>query len=262
MATPSNASEPETPDEEEEILPSGFDPVLFWDQYRNVIVLAVVAVILGGCGYGWYVYNQGRTNDAAEAALAASSNEDDFNQIIAKYPGTAAAGDAYLLLAEKLRDAKHYDDATQALQTFLDKYPNHPLIAAGDLGIAQTLDGQGKLDDAIARYQEVAAKYPDSYVAPVALLAQASILRHEGKNEDARRAYENFVTQFPDSVFAQEATAEMRMIRQTSTPATTGSNSLSTSLLDAIQKSTQQVQPQSVAPPANLPNPAPSAAGH
>jgi TolA-binding protein len=258
MATSSNASEPETPDEEEEIIPTGFDPVLFWDQYRNAIVLAVVVVILGACGYGWYSYNQSRTVAAAEAALAVSSTEDDFNQIIAKYPGTTAAGNASLLLAGKMREAKHYDDATQVLQTFLDKYPTHPLIAAGDLGIAETLDAQGKLDDAMARYQEVAAKYPDSYVAPVALLAQASILRHEGKNEDARRVYENFVTQFPDSIFAQEATAEMRLIRQSGIPVATGSNGVPASILDAIQKGEQQ----NVAPPANLPSSAPSAAGH
>jgi hypothetical protein len=99
MATPSNASEPETPDEEEEIIPAGFDPILFWDQYQQAILVVIAVLIVGGAGYGWYVYNQSQTLAAAEAALADASNEDDFNQIIAKYPGTAAAGDAYLLLA-------------------------------------------------------------------------------------------------------------------------------------------------------------------
>jgi len=191
------------------------------------------------------VYNQAQSVAAAEAALADASNEDDFNQIIAKYPGTVAAGDAMLLLADKLRTAKRYDDATQTLQTFMAKYPTHPLTAAGDLGLAETLDAQGKLDDAIAGYQEVAAKYPDSYVAPIALLAQAAILRHENKVADAHRVYENFVTQFPDSVFAQQAQAEMRMLRSAPTAAPTpevsGSN-VPQSLLDAIRAAAQKVQ--------------------
>jgi len=136
----------------------------------------------------------------------------------------------------------------QTLQTFLDKYPNHPLIAAGDLGIAQTLDAQGKTDDAIAKYQEVAAKYPDSYTAPIALLAQAAILRHQGKNDDARRVYENFVTQFPDSVFAQEAQAEMRMIRSTGAATAATQSPLQIegnappALLNAIKAAVQQQQ--------------------
>jgi tol-pal system protein YbgF len=255
MAIPSNASEPETP-EEEEIIPAGFDPVLFWDQNRALIVVAILVLIVGGVGYGVYEYNRSATMAAAEAALADASNEDDYNQLIAKYPGTVAAGDASLLLAGKLRAAKRYDDAIQVLNTFMDKYPKHPLLAAGDLGIAETLDAQGKQDDAISRYEEVAAKYPDSYVAPIALLAQASILRHEGKSEEAHRIYENFVTQFPDSVFAQEAMAEMRMIRQPAAAAASesGTNAVSASLLQAIQAAAAQH-----APAANPPVPAPSA---
>jgi TolA-binding protein len=130
----------------------------------------------------------------------------------------------------------------QALQTFMDKYPNHPLIAAGDLGMAQTLDAQGKSDDAISRYEEVAAKYPDSYAAPIALLAQAAILRHQGKNEDARRVYENFVTQFPDSVFAQQAQAEMRMIRSSGPAAATpaAANGVPAALMNAINAAAQK----------------------
>jgi predicted negative regulator of RcsB-dependent stress response len=265
MASPSNASEPETP-EEEEIIPAGFDPILFWDQNRQAILVVAVIVILALAGYGWYAAQQASTIAAAETALANASNEDDFNQIIAKYPGTTAAGNATLLLAGKLRDAKRYDDAIQTLQTFMDKYPKHPLIAAGDLGIAQVLDNEGKQDEALSRYEEVAAKYQDSYTAPVALLAQASILRHQGKNEEARRVYENFVTQFPDSVFAQEANAEMRMILSTATPASSENNGTNQSLLDAIKAAAaaSQHSPAPVAPPSMPVPPATggTAAGH
>jgi predicted negative regulator of RcsB-dependent stress response len=213
MASPSNASEPESPDEEDEVIDTGFDAILFWDRYRNIVIVAITVVILGLAGFGIYHYNQTQTIAAAGAALAQASSEDDYRAVIAKYPGTVAAGDASLFLASKLRSDKKYDDAMQVLQTFMDKYPAHPLVSAGDLSIAETLEAQGKNDDALTKYQEVAAKYPDSYAAPVAVLNQANLLQYEGKIEEARRVYENFVAQFPDSIFAQQAMAEMRLMR-------------------------------------------------
>jgi TolA-binding protein len=215
MASPFNASEPESSEEEEEedIIQHGFDAFLFWDQYRASILVAAAVVVIGLIVYGVYEYNRSQLIAAAEAALATASTDDDYRQVMDKYSGTVAAGDASLFLASKLRTEKKYDDAMQVLQDFLDKYPAHPLAHAGDLSIGEALEEEGKMDDAIAKYQEVAAKYPDSYSAPLATLAQASIYKAEGKIEESRRVYENFVAQFPDSIFAQEAMAEMHMLR-------------------------------------------------
>ncbi len=149
MASPSNASEPESPDDEEEIVEAGFDPLLFWDQYRQTILVAVGIVLLGLVIFGIYEYNQSRRIAAAGAALAQASSDDDYRQVIDKYPGTEAAGNASLILAGKLRDEKKYDERPEVLQTFLDKYPTHPLAHAADLSIAETLDAQRKLDEAI-----------------------------------------------------------------------------------------------------------------
>lgn len=214
MASPFNASEPESPEEEEdeEFISTGFNALLFWDQYRQAILLGAGILILAAVGFGIYEYNQSQRVAAAGAALAAASTDDDYRAVMDKYPDTIAAGDASLLLAGKLRTEKKYDDAIQVLQTFMDKYPNHPLVAAGDLSVAETLEAQGKLDDAMLRYQEVAAKYPDSFSAPVAVLDQANLLQFQGKIEDARRVFENFVAQFPDSIFVNQAMAEMHLL--------------------------------------------------
>jgi len=215
MASPYNASEPESPEDEEvdeEIISTGFNALLFWDEYRQTILLAVGVLILAGVIFGIYEYNQSQRLAASGTALAGASTEDDYRAIIDKYPDTVAAGDASLLLAGKLRADTKYDDAIQVLQNFLDKYPTHPLAAAGDLSIAETLETQGKLDDAMTRYQEVAAKYPDSYAAPVAVLDQANLLQFQGKIEDARRVFENFVAQFPYSIFVNQAMAEMHLL--------------------------------------------------
>jgi predicted negative regulator of RcsB-dependent stress response len=224
MATPSNAREPDSSQEEEqeEILDTGFDAMLFWDRYRQPLLIGISVVLLGLAGYGFYTIHQSTTAAAAGAALASASTEDDYRAVIDKYAGTPAAGNAALLLASRLREDKKYDDAIQTLQTFLDKSPTHPLASGGDLAIGEILEAEGKKDDAIAKYQEVAAKYPDSYAAPVAVLDQANLLTFEGKNDDAKRVYQDFVAQFPDSIFVQQAMAEMRMLRVSGSSAAAG----------------------------------------
>jgi predicted negative regulator of RcsB-dependent stress response len=212
MASPSNASEPESSDEEE-IIEAGFDPLFFWDQNRRIILLSGGLILLCLAGFGIYEYQQSQRVAAAGAALAQAASEADYRQVIDKYSGTVAAGDACLFLAGQLRAEGKYDDALQVLQSFLDKYPKHPLDHAGDLSFAETLEAQGKTDEALSKYQEVAAKYPDTYSAPLAVLSQANLLKYQGKIEEARRTYENFVAQFPDSIFAQQAMLEMHMMR-------------------------------------------------
>jgi len=262
MASPSNASEPESPEEEEaeeEIIQAGFDPIIFWEQYRQMILLGAAVVLLGLAGFGIYSYHQYSTTAAAVAAFSTASTQEEYNQIIDKYPGTVAAGNAALMLASELRDARKYDDATQVLQTFLEKNPNHPLADAAELGIAETLEAQGKFDDAIAQYQDVTSKYPDSYSAPLALIAQANILRYQGKIEDARRAYENFVAQFPDSIFSQEAMAEMHMLRAPKASASPAQDATTNSLMNAINAAVQQQRSGNgpVAPPPGAASPHP-----
>jgi predicted negative regulator of RcsB-dependent stress response len=253
MASPSNASEPESPDEEE-IIDAGFDPLLFWDQYRQIILLVAGVLLLAAVGFGVYEYNSSQRITAAGAALAQASTDDNYRQIIDKYSGTVAAGDASLLLAAKLRDEKKFDDAIQVLQTFLDKYPTHPLAHAGDLSIAETLELQGKTDDAIAKYQEVTAKYPDSYSAPLAVIAQANILKKQGKTDEAKRLYENFVAQFPDSIFTQQAMSEMHLLRPAAgTPPAPAPQSDTDAIKSLLEQAAAKAKAASPAPSASAP---------
>jgi len=248
MASPSDDNVPES-SEEEEVIDTGFDFLLFWDQYRQIILLVGGAVLLALVFFGIYEYNQSQRIAAAGAALAQAATEDDYRQVIAKYPGTVSAGDAALFLASQLRGEHKYDDALQVIQDFLDKYPNHPLVHAGDLSYAETLEAQGKIDEAVARYEEVSAKYPDSYSAPVAVIAEANILSSQGKPDQARRLYENFVAQFPESIFTQDAMAEMHLLH----PAAGAS---------AAPKTDAEGIPEFLRRPAGAPSAAPSAAAH
>jgi tetratricopeptide (TPR) repeat protein len=253
MATPSNASEPEPTDEEVEYIEGGFDPILFWDQYRQAILLIGGVVLLGLVGFGIFEFQHAQKMAAGATALDAASSEDDYRQVMDKYAGTPAGGNAALLLAGKLREDKKYDEAITVLQTFLDKYPTHELAGGAELSIGETLEEEGKLDDAVAKYQEMAAKYPDSYAAPLAVIAQANILKSQGKVDDALRLYQNFVPQFPDSVFSQMARMQMQLLQPMA-----GSQSAATP--GGIPEMLNQGAGEAATPAAVASSPAPSAA--
>ncbi|MGA3170208.1 MAG: hypothetical protein ABSE62_04275 [Chthoniobacteraceae bacterium] len=56
MALPPDDNEPEPLEEEEEIIEAGFDPLLFWDQYRQVILVVGGIILLGLIGFGIYEF--------------------------------------------------------------------------------------------------------------------------------------------------------------------------------------------------------------
>lgn len=202
-----------TPAEELPVEP-GFDMFAFWDEYQAKIILAAVLLVVAVAGYGAYTINSSRKLANAQASLAKAESVEQLQAVVTEYPGTAASGNASLLLAGKLREEKKYDEAIAVLRAFLDKNPAHPLAGGALLSIGATLEVQGKEDEAVETYQQIATKYNDSYSAPLALLAQANIQRAKGKNAEARRSYESIVSLYPESLLAQQAMQEMKMTKK------------------------------------------------
>jgi TolA-binding protein len=208
MSSPTQTS-PATP-----APPTGFDPLVFWVQHRQKILaftgLFVAALMI------YFVSELARTRklDAAAKALAEAKDDASLRKVIGDYSGTAAAGNAYLLLAENLRKAGKPDEAATALRTFIDKYPAHPLISGAWTSLAATQEAQGKQDEALATYQKVSTTFATSFSAPVALLGQARIFKEKGKTDDARRLFEQVINQYPESTFAQQAMRESQQLKK------------------------------------------------
>ena len=193
---------------------TGFDLFAFWDEYQSKIILAAVMLVVVVGGFMAYQVASTRKIVNAQAALAQAVSVEQLQAVVKDYSGTAAAGNASLLLAGKLRDEKKYDEALAVLREFVDKNPAHPLAGGGLLSIGATLEAQGKVDEALQTYQSIGTKYNDSYSAPLALLAQANIQRAKGKNAEARLSYESIVSLYPESMLAQQAMQEMKMLRK------------------------------------------------
>lgn len=203
-----------THSDSEIVPPTGFDPFAFWMRHKNKIIAYAALSLLASLAFAaWKITNLRKLAEARQL-FAQADTEEDYRQIARKFPRTVPAGNATLLLAEKLRGAKKYDEAIVALRTMIDQYPDYPFIDGAWLSLAATLEAQGKTDEALSAYQQVVSNYPDRSSAPQALLAQAEILKSKGKADDAKRAFENVKSQFPDSYFAQEAMQELQLMKK------------------------------------------------
>ena len=92
------------------VQPPSYDAALetrvFWDRFKSQIIAALIIVLLAIIGFGGYRLYIDRNAAAASAMLASAKSAGAYQQVIANYPNTPAAADAYLLLAEAERKEK------------------------------------------------------------------------------------------------------------------------------------------------------------
>ncbi|MDD5350778.1 MAG: tetratricopeptide repeat protein [Chthoniobacteraceae bacterium] len=189
-------------------------PVEIWYLYKSKILLyggiLVAALVIFG---GFQLRETLRTNGSL-ALYANAKTAEEFQAVLQKYPGTIAAGNAALRLADLLRTDKKYDESVAVLRAFVEKYPTHPLAAGGWLSLASTYEAQGKLDEALDANNSAISKYPDAYATPIAMMAQARIYLLKGQKDDARRTYMDVASRFQQSLYARQAQRELLFIQK------------------------------------------------
>jgi len=208
MTSPTQTT-PATPPPEPE-----FDLLVFWVQHRSKVVAITALLAIGLLVYFASEFLKTQKLNHSARALATAKDEAGLRQVVSDYPGTAAAGNAQLLLAEQLRKAGKLDEAVTALRSFIDKHPEHALISGAWTSLAATQEIQGKADEAMSTYQRISTSFSASFSAPVALLGQARIFQQKGKTEDARRLYDQVINQFPDTLFSSQASRENQQLKK------------------------------------------------
>lgn len=194
--------------------PAGFDPLVFWVQHRQKVLLFAGLFVVALMIYFISEFARTKKLESGARALAEAKDDASLRKVASDYSGTAAAGDAYLLLAENLRKEGKGEEAATALRAMIDKYPDHPLISGAWTSLAATQEALGKQDEALSTYQKVSTTFATSFSAPVALLGQARIFKEKGKTDEARRLFEQLINQYPESMFAQQATRESQQLKK------------------------------------------------
>ncbi len=193
------------------------DPLIetqvFWMKYKNAIILAVVALILGIMAYGAYRFISARQEAAAAEMLGRAKTAADYQQVIVEHPGSNAAPTAALLLAAEQRKESKFAEANTTLRSFVDRHPKHQLVTTAQMAIAANFDSLGRPDDALETYRRIAADHSKSFNAPLAMISQVPLLKAKGQIDDARRVCETVMTQYRDSLASQEAQRHLKTLK-------------------------------------------------
>ena len=203
-----------SPTETKPIVEEEFDMLAFWIQHKSKVLLFTLLLIIGLLAFAIFQYTQYRAREAAAHDFANATTVEDLRRVAANHAKSAVAGNALLLIGEKLRAENKLDESTAALKEFTQKFPNHPLVSGAWMSIAVNLEAQEKTDEALANYQKIVATFPTSFSAPGALMAEARIYKAKGKIDEAKRAYEAVIGQYSDNILAQLARQESQRLKK------------------------------------------------
>jgi predicted negative regulator of RcsB-dependent stress response len=191
---------------------------VFWERYKKEVMAVLIIALLAVAGYGGYRLYSDRQANAAATLLASAKTAPDFQKVISEYPGTAAGGSAYLLLADAQRNEKKFSEANATLQTFLDKFPKHELAGTARLAMAGNLEAMGRKDDALTAYQRLVSGDPHGFTAPIALYSQIHLLKEKKQIAEARIVCETIKSQYPQSRLAADAEYQLHLLKVDNPP--------------------------------------------
>lgn len=194
----------------EQLFDSGeLEAGLFWEKHRKTILTAVVAVLVVLGGFTAWLINAHNTRLAAAAAFAEAGNPEAWREVMAKYPSSPQAADAYFLVAESQREQGDFTGSNETYRKFLAAFPQHPLAGGARLGLAENLAAEGKSDEALAALREVQVTNAGSYAASFAALLEGRLALREGRVADARKIFSNLVATDSVSPAARVAGAQL-----------------------------------------------------
>jgi predicted negative regulator of RcsB-dependent stress response len=168
----------------------------FWNEYGNLIVMAVALVLLtigAWRAWGWYQSSQSAQASALYVEMQKGASAGDAKKVrdlagalIESHPGSVYAALGALVSAKVNFDAGDLKTARVQLQWVVDKARDPEVQAIARLRLAAVLLDEKAYDDAL---KVLAAKPP----APFEALfddARGDVLQAQGKGAEARAAYE------------------------------------------------------------------------
>jgi hypothetical protein len=204
------ASTSDQPPADERAYDTGsFEAELFWYKHRSAILLSAAVVLAIAVAVAIWFFSQLSGRRAAEALFAQAQDPVAWREVIAKYPRSAPAANAYVLLADSLRSQGKLEESSALYQKLLVEFPTSPLAGGARLGLAENLALAGRTDEALAALRDVQAKDSVSYAAPFAALLEGRALIRMGKLEDARKVLANLVSTYPQSPPGRAAGAQL-----------------------------------------------------
>ena len=134
---------------------------------------------------------------SAVSSVAAPAGEAGSAQTA--YAMTGATAEEQYSQAFSLLSQANYDQAEQALQSFLQQHPDHRLAGNAKYWLGETHYVRGHYQDAAVAFAEGYQTYPNSTKAPDNLLKLGKSLSALGETNDACGTYGELLRRFPNA---------------------------------------------------------------
>ncbi|GGI82876.1 tol-pal system protein YbgF [Legionella impletisoli] len=116
------------------------------------------------------------------------------------------------LAAYELVKNKQYDEALNAMKTFVNQYPQSGYKPNAEYWLGELYLVKKNYPEAIQHFDAVLQHYPSSSKAAASLLKSGYALAASGKKEEARQRLRDVVKNYPDTNTAQLATAKLNAL--------------------------------------------------
>ncbi len=213
---------------------------------KNRVPLAIAAGIIIAAAIGFSMWSSAREGErvASGAAIYSAKEAKDYEAVIQQWPGSNAAAQALIFLADEHYQRGEYVKAGEVYKRFLAEFPMHLLAGGAQLGLAQTLEAQGNFPAAINAYKDLQGRYPDSHHVTEAQMGLGRCYEFQSEWDKAKLTYESVI----NSGSRWEGHAKDRLII------------VNRQLKAAATKSAVASPPAAPAqpPPAEAPKPAPA----
>jgi tol-pal system protein YbgF len=113
-----------------------------------------------------------------------------------------------------LLEARRYDEAAGAFETFLSQFPTSPRADNAAYWLAETHYVRGRYNDALPVFRRVIEQYPQSDKVPDALLKVGFSQIELGDRGAARTSLQEVMRQFPDTTAARLASQRLDRLSQ------------------------------------------------
>ena len=215
----SKKSKKNAPKEKGSVPPSEEDQPVQTESHADGIVDAIEKnrmMILFGAGavlailFGVIIIKQIAKQKHLEAGraftkAAAAKSIDALDKVIVDFPGSIAAGNAFLTKADIQIDQGNSQDAIQTLQEMTGKSADHPRFAQACFMLANVYHKADDFARAKEHYEKVLSIQPDGELTPISRIRLGDLALAQGDSAKAEQHYQESFNIHPGNPFAQTA---------------------------------------------------------
>jgi len=139
-------------------------------------------------------------DDSTEATLSKDrrASPSAAPDLVAVVNGQTVDGATLLNTAREAQAKGKYENARNALQTFLEHFPYSPEAEEALFSLADTYFYEGKYEDALKHFLRLPETYPASGRVPDSLVKAAICLTHLNRPQEARDLLNRVIREFPN----------------------------------------------------------------